>query len=139
MIRVIDYKTGVTVREIETGYRTGGSLQLPIYLYAAAHLEGISMSLCNAEYHYISDHTDYRRLTLNGKDLAKDNRFSEVLAAITDGINSGYFFYNPGIDRKNCRLCDFTDICHVRVEDLSNRKLHKSRDITNSFKSIRGK
>ena len=135
-LRIIDYKTGAATRETADGYREGRSLQLPVYLHAAAHLYRSGVDAGSAELHYVSERAAYRRLALAGAQLAADPRFAEVLAAMAEAIASGAFFYQPGERRVHCRLCDYRDVCHTRVADYAKRKADGSTAIMAPFHAI---
>ena len=134
--RIVDYKTGAGARDPATGYRTGRSLQLPVYLHAAAHLQHAELTQCSAELHYVSERAAYRRFALTGAELAADPRFGEVLAAMADAIASGAFFYQPGEGRSHCRRCDYRDVCHTRVADHARRKARGSQPLMEPFRRI---
>ena len=135
-LRIVDYKTGAAAREAAEGYREGRSLQLPVYLYAAAHGQGSDLAACSAELHYVSERAAYARLGLSGVQLAADPRFGEVLGAMAEAIASGAFFYQPGENRAHCRWCDYRDVCHTRVADYAKRKAAGSETITAPFQRI---
>lgn len=135
-VRIIDYKTGAAARETADGYREGRSLQLAVYLHAAAHLYRSGLDAGSAELHYVSERAAYRRLALAGAQLAADPRFAEVLAAMAEAIASGAFFYQPGERRVHCRLCDYRDVCHTRVADYAKRKTDGSSAIMAPFQAI---
>ena len=135
-LRIVDYKTGAAVRAAADGYRDGRSLQLPVYLYAAAHSEQVALTRCIAELHYVSERAAYRRVSLTGEQLADDPRFADVLAAIAQAIDSGAFFYQPGEWRAHCRWCDYRDVCHTRVADYAKRKSEGSEAVMEPFRRI---
>jgi RecB family exonuclease len=119
-LRVVDYKTG-RVWDKADGYRTGGSLQLPLYLKAACYQEGAAQDVSRAEFHFLTRRGGYARLALTGDDL-RDGRLEDVLSHMATGISQGGFFYWPGSGRSNCRLCDFNEVCDTRVEQLAKSK-----------------
>ena len=135
-LRIVDYKTGAVARETADGYREGRSLQLAVYLHAAAHLYRMSLDAGSAELHYVSERAAYRRLALAGTQLAGDPRFADVLGAMAEAISSGAFFYQPGERRVHCRLCDYHDVCHTRVADYAKRKVDASAAIMAPFQAI---
>ncbi len=135
-LRIVDYKTGAAPRDTADGYREGRSLQLPVYLHAAAHLYRTDLDAGTAELHYVSDRAAYRRLALSGEHLAGDTRFADVLATIAEAIASGAFFYQPGERRVHCRLCDYRDVCHTRVADYAKRKADGSATTMAPFHAI---
>lgn len=133
--RIVDYKTGAGTGD-PAGYHAGRSLQLPVYLHAAAHLQRADLTACRAELHYVSERAAYRRFTLTGAELAADSRFGEVLAAMADAIASGAFFYQPGEGRSHCRWCDYRDVCHTRVADYARSKARGSQPLMEPFRRI---
>lgn len=135
-LRIVDYKTGAAAREAAEGYREGRSLQLPVYLHAAAQGQVPDLTACSAELHYVSERAAYARLSLGGAQLAADPRFGEVLAAMAEAIASGAFFYRPGERRAHCRWCDFRDICHTRVAEYARRKAPGSEALMAPFQRI---
>ena len=135
-LRIVDYKTGAAAREAVEGYREGRSLQLPVYLHAAAHGQPSDLAASSAELHYVSERAAYARLGLTGTQLAADPRFGDVLAAMAEAIASGAFFYQPGERRAHCRSCDFRDICHTRVADYAKRKAPGSEALMAPFQRI---
>ena len=135
-LRIVDYKTGAAARETAEGYREGRSLQLPVYLHAAAHVQPSELTRCSAELHYVSERAAYARRALSGAQLAVDPRFGEVLGAMAEAIASGAFFYQPGEHRAHCRWCDYRDICHTRVGDYAKRKASGSEAIMAPFHRI---
>jgi ATP-dependent helicase/nuclease subunit B len=135
-LRIVDYKTGAAAQDTADGYRDGRSLQLPVYLHAAAHLYQSELNTGSAELHYVSERAAYRRLALSGEQLAGDERFTEVLAAMVKAISSGAFFYQPGEGRAHCRLCDYKDVCHTRVAEYAKRKADGSSEAMAPFRAI---
>ena len=135
--RVVDYKTGAGSREQAHGYRTGGSLQLPVYLHAVAARQGVPLAACHAEFQYVSERAGYRRIMLAGAELARDARLEQVLEAMADGIAAGAFFPQPGKERQNCRLCDYYDVCRADVAQTgAQKKWSGSEDLTAPFSRI---
>ena len=137
-LRIVDYKTGAAARDAANGYREGRSLQLPVYLHAAAHSQPEELHECSAELHYVSERAAYRRVGLTGAQLAGDARFADVLAAMAEAIASGAFFYQPGEGRAHCRWCDYRDVCHTRVADYARRKSAGSEALMEPFHRIAG-
>ena len=137
-LRIVDYKTGAAAREAADGYRGGSSLQLPVYLHAAAHGQRSTLEACSAELHYVSERAAYARLGLTGTQLAADARFGEVLDAMAQAIASGAFFYQPGERRAHCRWCDYHDVCHTRVADYARRKAAGSEPLMAPYQRIGG-
>lgn len=135
-VRVVDYKTG-RVWESGDGYRKGTSLQLPIYLNAACHDTGAPMVGSRAEYHYPTRKGKFSRVGLDGQELLANGRFSQVVEAMAEGISSGALFYWPADQRRNCRLCDFQDVCQTNVSQMQNRKSPGSAKLRKPFDRIK--
>jgi ATP-dependent helicase/nuclease subunit B len=140
-IRVIDYKTG-SPRETSDGYRKGGSLQLPLYVYAAASLLGVPVSSVSAEYQFVGPRGEGRSARLAGQDLAADARFTAMLRSMVEGIEGGQFFTWPGKVEfngpTNCTNCDFKGVCHGEVGVHTLRKQGGSNEVMRSWRLMRG-
>ncbi len=111
---VIDYKTGSP-----TAYRKLGSddpdsrgtrLQLPVYAAAAAEAFGPTVADVLAGYWFVTEH---RRFVWVGYpvDAGVQQRFSDVLAVIADGIERGVFPARPAEETSwrgwvDCEYCD---------------------------------
>jgi RecB family exonuclease len=121
---VIDYKTGVYRKK--GMFDRGESLQLAVYLYAAAHLLGLQPKQGSAQYFYATSRGEFKRHTVTGQELeeARD-AFGTVLTTIAEGISSGYFAPNPEYD--HCRFCDYRDVCDVRITRVMQRKTSDPR------------
>ena len=133
--RVVDYKTGLA-REEADGYRKGGSLQLPIYMTAAAHLQDRPLNLGAAEYHYVSKRAAFKKIALTGAELERDSRFGEMLNAVREGVTGGEFFYRPGRDKSNCRFCSFSEVCHSQVDTHFETKAPGSRSLMSAWRQV---
>ena len=136
-LRVIDYKTGM-VRERADGYQKGQSLQLPLYMEAASEGHETPLELIRAEYHYVSRRGRFSRVGLAGATLSGDETYAAALGHFRDGIASGAFFYVPGYNRRNCSFCDFSRVCHPRVEQNHTKKMPGSRDLSRAFDGLTG-
>ncbi len=122
--RVIDYKTG---KFSKGGFLDRGeSLQLPIYLHAAASMLGLPPAAGEAQYFYSTSRGGFKRHTVSGEAMqAAGESFERVLATIADGVDSGYFAPNPAHD--HCRFCDYKDVCDVSIEKIMERKASDAR------------
>lgn len=128
VFRVIDYKTGHSSTKGKDQFTQGKTLQLPIYLLAAAHAlqqHGCEVSWHDgtAEYFYSTSRGGFRRVRFSGAALAsrwKD--FHQLLGDMTDQIARGDFHPEPGPNGDNCRYCLGQQVCDVRIVRLSERK-----------------
>jgi RecB family exonuclease len=122
--RVIDYKTGAF--HAKKFLDRGESLQLPIYLHAAARMLGLPPDAGEAQYFYATSRGGFKRQTVSGEAMrAGGESFERVLATIAAGVDSGYFAPNPAHD--HCRFCDYKDVCDVSVEKIMERKAGDAR------------
>jgi RecB family exonuclease len=119
--RVIDYKTG-SKREKAT-FAGGRSMQLPVYLHAAAGLLSMPATAGEAQYFYVSAKGEFSRVGRNGWELRDHaEEFDRILATIAGGIDSGYFAPNPGKDKEHCRFCDYKDVCDRDIDRVMGQK-----------------
>ncbi len=127
--RVIDYKTGKRRGKEDSVFDKGRSLQLPVYLHAAAAMLGLDPSRGEAQYFYVSRGGGYRRRTLTGGELAQQQgQLEQILTTITDGVDGGFFAPNPGgKGRPNCAYCEVRDICDTSIERIALRKADDPR------------
>jgi len=126
--RVVDYKTGRAGKDGRDEFTQGKTLQLPIYLLAAAHAlrkHGIEVSASSgqAEYFYATRRGEFRQVTFSGKTLERRKTdFEQLLSDMTGQIARGDFHSEPGKDADNCRYCLGREVCDRRILHLSERK-----------------
>ena len=109
--RVIDYKTGRSGGK--AAFDKGRSLQLPLYMHAAASALGIPVEDGEAQYFYCTSKGGFKRSEITGVELAsRADEMEQVLTTIVDGVDSGFFAPNPGKGAFNCRWCEYTQ--HLR-------------------------
>ncbi|MDE3095276.1 MAG: PD-(D/E)XK nuclease family protein [Chloroflexota bacterium] len=119
--RVIDYKTGKAKSKVTL--EGGTALQLPVYVHAAAQLLGIAPERGEAEYFFASSRGAFRRLRVSGADLAqREQELTRIFGTIADGVDGGFFAPHPDKGAKNCRYCDYKDVCDARIERVMRRK-----------------
>lgn len=119
--KVIDYKTGKS-RPAKTERLHGGeSLQLPIYLYAAAEMLGLPPEAGHTEYFFASSAGNFSRHGFSGAAVEREMApgFGQALDTIAEGADSGYFAPRPG---GQCRYCDFRSVCDVAIDPIMKRK-----------------
>lgn len=133
--RVIDYKTGKA--RGKAAFDKGMSLQLPIYLRAAAELLEIDPDAGEAQYFYVSSRGGFRRKPISGGELAQRSaEFEQVLGTIADGVDAGMFVANPGKGKFNCTWCDYKDVCDARIDAIAQRKAEDPRAA--AFRALEG-
>lgn len=126
--RVIDYKTGRAGSNGEEQFTQGTTLQLPIYLLAAAHAlkeHGVDIAWENgrAEYFFSTSRGGFRRIRFSGATMARRwNDFAQLLGDLTAQIARGDFHPEPGNNGDNCQYCLGRRVCDSRILHLSERK-----------------
>jgi hypothetical protein len=122
--RVIDYKTGWRDASLKDGQlKHGEALQLPLYVRAGAEILGLDFSRGSAQYYYSSRRGGFKRTEFTGETLVeRGDDLKQVLTILASGIGEGHFQPVPGSSRKNCKWCDYYDLCDARVEVLADRK-----------------
>jgi RecB family exonuclease len=119
-IRVIDYKTGRSDYGPPDDAVSGGrTLQLPLYLLAAARLLGREPQQGVAEYFYATRRGDFRRRLFHGAALdAGGANVVPLLRSLLDGIRGGDFHAEP----VDCRYCAFDRLCDTSRKTIRERK-----------------
>ena len=126
--RVIDYKTGRSSTAGKEQFTQGRTLQLPIYLLAAAHAlkqHGVDIPWENgrAEYFFSTSRGGFRRVQFSGATMARRwDDFEQLLSDLTAQIARGDFHPEPGSKSDNCLYCLGRRVCDARVLHLSERK-----------------
>ena len=125
--RVIDYKTGGDgYAPAEDSVRGGRSLQLPLYLLAAAQLLDRRPQDGVAQYLYATRRGNFTRRGFSGGALGAEHAgVPELLASLLDGIRGGDFHAEPG----SCRFCAFDRLCDSSRADIRSRKAADRRAI----------
>ena len=125
---VSDYKSGRGAKYdamSDDPFMGGTGLQLGMYAEGALRHSGADAAA--ASYWLIEAEGNERRGYSWTDDLRA--RFREVLAVITDGIDSGVFAANPGdwstfrLTNENCAYCEFDRLC---VRDRGDQALAKA-------------
>jgi len=121
---VIDYKTGGDYgfsRMKEDPLKNGTRLQLPVYALAAKTRFGEECEM-KAAYWLVSSKGGFGRKAIE-LNPELEQKFSELVATIVTGIESGLFPANPGGEGKpNCSYCDYATICPADVYLAWERK-----------------
>ena len=120
--RVIDYKTGRAWDTKDATLDGGRTLQLPIYLLAAAKVLDMAPADGEAQYFFVTRRGDFRRVKFPGSTLTeRQGDFHAVIRGLAEGIGRGDFHLEPD-DKKNCRFCDFDSLCDTRRQIFRDRK-----------------
>ncbi len=126
--RVIDYKTGREKKNGKEEFTQGTTLQLPIYLLAAAEAlkrQGLDVTWEDgrAEYFFSTTRGSFKRLHFTGRTLQERwDEFLQLLSDMTGQIARGDFHPEPGPKGDNCTFCLGKQVCDARVLTLSQRK-----------------
>jgi hypothetical protein len=123
--RVIDYKTGKWYGGKKT-YDRGESLQLPIYLHAAARMLGLAPEDGESQYYFSTSKGEFRRQTMTGRELEQSREtFGQILTTIADGADNGYFA--PNAEHNHCQWCDYKDVCETKTLGIMRKKASDPR------------
>jgi CRISPR/Cas system-associated exonuclease Cas4 (RecB family) len=117
--RVIDYKTG---KFYKGGLLDRGeSLQLPLYLHAAARALGLTASAGEAQYFHATSRGDFKRRVVGGDEIeSRRADLDQVLSTIERGVDEGFFAPNPL--NNHCQWCDYKQVCPGNIEKIMERK-----------------
>jgi ATP-dependent helicase/nuclease subunit B len=110
--RVVDYKTGSDYGRPKDGaLGGGGSIQLPIYMLAAARMLGMKPTQGSAEYHYSTRRGGFKRGRFSGDDFASRKAdLEQILAEIVRGMEDGVF-HMAAKGSGACTYCVANPIC----------------------------
>lgn len=118
--RVIDYKTG-KLSGGEQDLAGGTSLQLPVYLLAAARLLDRPIERGEALLRHVGVSPERRPVRFSGSRWSEsEEEFANILRVATSGIESGLFFA-PASDAQ-CRNCGVSIACSSGMQRLFERK-----------------
>ena len=122
---VIDYKTGLQRDKKSAVFHGGKALQLPLYLYGAAHLLDRQPTDGTAEYFYVSRRGKFARHAMTGEQLAASaDEFEQVMEAFAEGMFGGLYPARPA--ERTCRWCDFKGLCPHPIEHADRMKVKES-------------
>jgi len=118
-IRIVDYKTGGSVKHDPGSFMGGKALQLPLYLFAALQEDpGADPAGSEAAYHYLSRKEGFQVVpVIEGDWERKRETLHRILRVVLDGIRGGFFPQNPGGYKRhfhnyeNCGFCSYTELC----------------------------
>lgn len=118
---VTDYKTGKAgpFRKLEKArqgddwdpVQRGTRLQLPVYGLAARAQAGDPGTPVRAQYWFVSAKESFKTLGFNLDDAVL-SRFTEAVATITEGIESGVFCDRPQPDKTDSQFSQWCDYCN---------------------------
>jgi ATP-dependent helicase/nuclease subunit B len=120
--RVIDYKTGSSWgRPADDALGGGKSLQLPVYMMAAAELLSIPAERGSAQYLYASRRGRFHRASFDGAKLGDAHGgVRGLLRELVEGVRGGDFHAQPS--KEACHYCDFRGACDATRERDLERK-----------------
>jgi ATP-dependent helicase/nuclease subunit B len=127
--RVVDYKTGSTYGKPKDGSLGGGrTLQLPIYILAAARMLGVRADRGAAEYHYSTRRGGFARGRFAGADLkARRGDLEAVLREMLTGMRDGV--YPMAVrDKGQCNFCVAKQLCPAsRMRIIERKRADRAR------------
>lgn len=113
-LRVIDYKSGARRGSRAAGFASGESLQLPVYLLAAAAREP-RVRIGQAEYLFLGGGVS--RDALPPGELGPLRReLARIAQGLAAGIRAGHFFPFAGVAGTACENCRLGSVCGGGVE-----------------------
>lgn len=103
--QIILHPDGYEVRDLKTGNREAGTLQLGLYVVACEKIFG--WPVIKASYYYAKDD---KVVTISRTELDRFNEayLAEILTALERGIENKVFIPNPG---GHCMLCPVKSSC----------------------------
>lgn len=103
--QILQLPDGVEVRDLKTGNREAGKIQLGVYAFAVEKIFGWSVR--KASFFYAKD---ARVVTMSREELDRyDEKYlSELFTTLEAGIQGGIFLPNPS---SSCSLCPVRDYC----------------------------
>ena len=133
---VTDYKTGSNYgqRDFEADPVIAGTkVQLAVYSNAVRRFleaAGKPAGQVTASYWFISAKGKFQRIEVSESDAA-DQRLSEIMGVVNEGLTAGAFPQVPGEDQggipkrpafSNCVFCDYNRICPTGRDQIRERK-----------------
>jgi len=133
---VTDYKTGSNYgqRDFEADPVVAGTkVQLAVYSNAVRRFleaEGRTAGQVTASYWFISTKGKFQRIEVSESEAA-DQRLSEIMGVVNEGLTAGAFPQVPGEDQggipkrpafSNCVFCDYNRICPTGRDQIRERK-----------------
>ena len=120
-LRVIDYKSGLKRGSRAAGFATGESLQLPVYLLAAAaRAPGVRAG--QAEYLFLAGGVSADALPASDDLAGLRVALAATAQGLADGIRAGHFFPYAGEKGTACAECRLGVVCGGGVERRSALK-----------------
>ncbi|MDQ6919638.1 MAG: PD-(D/E)XK nuclease family protein, partial [Candidatus Dormibacteraeota bacterium] len=133
---VTDYKTGSAYgrKDFEADPVVAGTkVQLAVYSNAVRRFleaEGKPAGQVTASYWFISTKGNFNRIEVTDGEAA-DQRLSEIMGVVNEGLTLGAFPQVPGEDQggipkrpafSNCVFCDYNRICPTGRDQIRERK-----------------
>lgn len=103
--QILQLPDGVEVRDLKTGNREAGKIQLGVYAYAVEKIFGWPVK--QASFLYAKDS---KIVTVTREELNRYNEkyLSDLFSTLESGIQAGVFLPNPSA---SCSLCPVRDYC----------------------------
>ena len=136
--RVIDYKTGRNYGQRGKGFDGGRSLQLPLYLHAAADvILNRDWRTGSAEYFYSTRKGNFGRVALTGETLDRRREdFERIVAGFATAMGGGTFPARPG--PHECRYCDFRSLCPAVADHQAQAERNASDPRVAALRELEG-
>ena len=115
-LRVVDYKTGSDYGYGGKSPVYDGGRRLQHFIYTAAARTVLGQPVTGMEYHFPTRRGENRVRDFKTAALSSGGH---LVAALLEGVAAGRF---PATDdaAKDCRFCDFGEVCGVRADKWNN-------------------
>ena len=115
-LRVVDYKTGSDYGYGGKSPVYDGGRRLQHFIYSAAARAVLGQPVTGMEYHFPTRRGENRVRDFKTTALSSGGH---LVAALLEGVAAGRF---PATDdaAKDCRFCDFGEVCGVRADKWNN-------------------
>lgn len=130
-LHIIDYKSGkITAKNND--FAQGKTIQMAIYLLLCQkHFQHIPLKNMQARMVSIDPKQNFSEKHLSGEYLEQHlDDFYQLIFSLSERINQGIFFQQPGSNAQHCQFCDYQMICQSNVVKRA-QLIQKSPELTN--------
>ncbi|HMR25596.1 MAG TPA: PD-(D/E)XK nuclease family protein [Oligoflexia bacterium] len=130
-LHVIDYKSGkITAKNND--FAQGKTIQMAIYLLLCQkYFKHIPLKNMHARMVSVDPKQNFSEKHLSGEYLEQHlDDFYQLIFSLSQRINQGIFFQQPGNNAQHCQFCDYQMICQSNVVKRS-QLIQKSPELIN--------
>jgi RecB family exonuclease len=121
--RVTDYKTGSLRGYKKNRLQGGETIQLPVYVLAAAALLDLPPEAVIARYASVTAGAGFKEVLFEGEEWPRAaEELRRIVEVVDAGVRRGHFFAYPGPGAENCTYCDYSAVCTAGIETIAERK-----------------